>query len=71
MDIITTYICSLTGLFICLEKYSEDSDSHFLNNFQTARHILEKLPQHEVLILKDKLNREQCKAAELQQQQLD
>lgn len=43
----------------------------FLNNFQTAIHVLEKLPQHEVLILhlKDKLNREQHKAAELQQQQ--
>lgn len=45
----------------------------FLNNFQTAIHVLEKLPQHEVLILhlKDEQNREQCKAAELQQQQLD
>lgn len=45
----------------------------FLNNFQTAIHVLEKLPQHEVLILhlKDELNREQHKAAELQQQQLD
>ncbi|RMC17712.1 hypothetical protein DUI87_05376 [Hirundo rustica rustica] len=36
---------------------------------KTAIHVLEKLPQHEVLILhlKEELNREQRKAAELQQ----